>query len=287
VGAARDPVIVAVGDIACAPGSPQTSTSCQQRQTAALAAAQHPNAVLVLGDNQYESGSLSEYEGSYNPSWGVFNPIVHPVPGNHEYNTPGAAGYFDYFGATTNFSSGTQSFNLGTWHIVGLNSNCSDSACQDSFQGATTTAQVGWLQANLSVNRTACLLAYWHHPRFAQGFVGDSPGVGPLWNALYNDRGDLVLNGHDHMFERYAQQDPSGSRTTSGLRQIVAGTGGYSLFGVTYNKPNGEPPVGFTDYSDFGILVLTLHPTSYSWAFKRIPDGAVIDTGTTACHLPG
>jgi hypothetical protein len=274
--------VVAVGDIACPAGD--RTDSCTQQQTASLAASQKPDDVLALGDNQYNSGAFSEYEsaGAYNATWGVFNPIVHPVPGNHEYDTAGAAGYFKYFGdngVTVGAPEGYYSFNIGTWHVIALNSDCSDSGCADSVAGTTSAAQVAWLQSDLAANRSQCVLAYWHHPLFSSGNLGDSPGVAPLWTALYNAHADVVLNGHDHVYERFAQQDPNGNATPNGIREFVAGTGGESLFTLS----NPPQTLQAWDDKDFGVLVLTLHAASYDWAFKNI-SGAVIDSGSAGCH---
>jgi hypothetical protein len=295
VALASDPVVVAVGDIACPAGD--TTHSCKQQATATLAKNQNPTTVFVLGDNQYNSGSLSEYDstGAYNATWGVFGcalcslnpPIVHPVPGNHEYGTSGAAGYFQYFGQAianpANTPNGYYSLNLGTWHIDALNSNCTDSGCSDPLPGSTTTAQTSWLQSDLAANRSACTLAMWHHPLFSDGWTLGSPGVAPLWTALYNAHADLVLGGHDHLYERYKQRDPSGNPTANGIREFVVGTGGESLNGLGSSNANLEA----SDTSDFGVMVLTLHPTSYDYKFTTT-SGTVKDSGTgVPCHGRG
>jgi hypothetical protein len=274
--------VVAVGDIACPAGD--ATNPCEQQQTATLAAAQYPAAVLVLGDNQYDHGAFSEYEGAgaYNATWGVFDPIVHPVPGNHEYDTTGASGYFQYFGAAANPPAGYYSFSIGTWHIVALNSDCSDSGCEDSLAGTTSSSQVSWLQSDLAAHPAPCTLAYWHHPLLSSGFMSDSPGVGPLWTALYSAHADVVLNGHDHLYERYAQQDSSGAAAADGIREFVVGTGGESLNAISTPEANLQA----YDAGDFGVLVLTLHADSYDWAFKNT-SGVVIDSGSTACHGSG
>ncbi len=283
--------VVAVGDIACpATGGP----SCQQAATEALAQAQNPNAVFVLGDNQYDNGTFAEYTstGAYNDTWGFFGcalcvnpPIVHPVPGNHEYGDPGAAGYFQYFGQgianPDKTANGYYSFNLGSWHIDALNSNCSDSGCSDPLPGTTTTAQTSWLQTDLAHDTSACTLAMWHHPLFSSGWTLGSPGVVDLWSALYKAHADVVLNGHDHLYERYALQDPSGNATTSGIREFVVGTGGESLNGISTAQPNLE-----ASDSQFGVLVLTLHPSSYDYKFIST-SGTTLDSGTgVPCHGP-
>jgi uncharacterized protein YegP (UPF0339 family) len=280
---AGDPVVVAVGDIACAPGD--VSDSCRQAETAGLAGAQHPSDVLVLGDNQYNSGLLGEYDGpgAYNATWGAFNAIVRPVAGNHEYAaSSSAAGFFEYFGSAAHGPGGYYSFNVGGWHIIALNSDCSDAGCSDSLVGTTSSAQLSWLKADLAADQSQCVLAYWHHPQFSSGFVGDSPGVAPLWSALYAAHADVVLGGHDHLYERYAPQDPSGTATAAGIREFVVGTGGEYLMPLT--KP--ESNLQFADTSDFGVLALTLHPGSYDWAFKAL-DGTVVDSGSAACHAAG
>lgn len=285
-----DPVVVAVGDIACTPGD--TAHSCQQSATEAIAQKQKPNAVFVLGDNQYENGSLSEYDGTgaYDSTWGFFNSIVHPVPGNHEYGTSGAAGYFGYFGqdvANPLGTNGYYSVNLGNWHIDALNSNCTDSGCGDALDGGTTSAQLTWLNTDLAneraANPNACLLAMWHHPRFSAGWTSGVPNVAPLYNALYAAHADVVLNGHDHLYERFAQLDGSGNPTTAGVREFVVGTGGESLNGLGFPPPSS---LQAWDTSDFGVLVLTLHSSSYSWKFVTT-GGSITDSGTAACHGAG
>jgi hypothetical protein len=288
IGLPTDPVAVAVGDIACSPGGTPTPMQCQQGATEQLAASRNPNAVFVLGDNQYNDGLFSEYEGAgaYNPTWGIpFNPIVHPVPGNHEYAaSTAAAGYFQYFGAVAHPPEGYYSFNLGTWHIVALNSNCTDAGCSDALAGGTTSAQLSWLQSDLAVNRSPCVLAMWHHPLFSFGWTLGTPPVAPLWTALYNAHADVVLNGHDHLYERYAQQDPNGIASTNGILEFVVGTGGESHNGLYGN--NLPTNLQAYDSSDFGVLVLTLHASSYSWTFVNT-SGAVVDSGATPCHGPG
>ncbi|MBV9801813.1 MAG: metallophosphoesterase [Solirubrobacterales bacterium] len=280
--------MVAVGDIARPPGC----SPCEQTATAALAKTFNPNAVLVLGDNQYDSGLDSEYTAEYALSWGAdFNSIVHPVPGNHEYITSGAAGYFQYFGdngVTTGVSSnptgGYYSFNLGTWHIVALNSNCTNSGCADALTGGTTSAETAWLQNDLATNTQPCVLATWHHPLFSYGWTLGASSVLPLWTALYNDHADVVLNGHDHLYERFTQMNPSGAADPTGIREFVVGTGGESLNGLHGSSPPST--LQADDSSDYGVLVMTLHATSYSWRFVNI-GGQTIDSGTGACNSKG
>lgn len=277
-------MLAAAGDIACAAGD--TTDACRQEETARLIESEHPDAVAPLGDNQYLKGELSEFdsEGAYNETWGRFNSIAHPVPGNHEYETPEAEGYFDYFGpaiAGTAAGGGYYSYDLGAWHIVALNSNCTDLLCEDSETGLVSSAEESWLGSDLASHANQCILAYWHHPAFTSSTViEDSPQVLGLWNILYAAHADVVLNGHDHKYERFAQQDPSEHATSAGIREFVVGTGGESLFPAGAPVPNLE----VLDEKDFGVLFLTLHPSSYDWAF-RSTSGAVLDSGTTACHI--
>ena len=211
---------------------------------------------------------------------------MHPIPGNHEYGTAGAAGYLAYFGQAVANPDKTPndyySFNLGNWHIDALNSDCTDSGCSDPLPGTTTTAQTAWLQNDLAHDTSACTLAMWHHPLFSSGWTLGSPGVAPLWNALYQAHADIVLGGHDHLYERYAQQDSSGTATTNGIREFVVGTGGEGLNGLSAHPTTLQA----SDARDYGVLVLTLHASSYSWKFVNT-GGATVDSGTTSCHGPG
>ena len=297
-------VVVAVGDIACQPeptsttlpGPYQTtSTTCQQQATANLAAAQHPDAVLMLGDGQYWNGALAEYNAVYDTTWGVFNPMVYPVPGNHEYGaSPTADGYFGFFGnradPLSNAPEGYYSFNLGTWHFDALNSDCSDGAsgptCVDNVGGETTSKQTTWLQTDLSANSAACTLAFWHHPFISAGDIGNNPFTQPLFNALYNAHSDIVLNGHDHLYERYPQLDSSGTANTAGVREFVVGTGGEDLVG--YYPTHVSPTAPTVNASEFGVLVLTLHTNSYDWKYLNT-NSTVVDSSTAAvpCHGRG
>jgi hypothetical protein len=275
-----DVVVAAAGDIVCAPSNPGFDGSipgrCQHRATAQVIANSVAQAVLTLGDNQYENGSLANYQTAYDPSWGAFNTMVHPVPGNHEYQTAGAAGYFDYFTAegvsVGTRSQGYYSYDLGTWHLIALNSNCSVVPCR------STSAQVAWLRSDLAATTQPCVLAYWHHPRFSSGLHGDIANVGPFWTELYRARADVVLAGHDHDYERYRLQDPSGRATGTGLREFVIGTGGASLYNFSTADPNSVKRI-----KSFGVLLLTLRADSYSWRFVNAA-GVTSDTGSTTCH---
>ena len=275
-----DPVVAAAGDIVCAPSDPVFDGSaparCHHRPTAQLISSAGVDAVLPLGDNQYEDGTLSEYRNAYDRSWGAFNAIVHPAVGNHEYQTPGASGYYDYFAAEGVHvgarSGGYYSFDIGTWHLIALNSNCGAVPC------GATSAQVAWLRADLASTTQRCVLAYWHHPRFSSGLHGDKTNVGPFWTELYRSRADVILNGHDHDYERYRLQDPSGRATGTGIREFVVGTGGGSLYNFSTVDANSVKRI-----KRFGVLFLTLGSDGYTWRFVN-EAGVTADSGSTGCH---
>ena len=283
-----DPVIAAAGDIACSPTSSSfngglgTATACHQKYTADLLGLSTLAGVLPLGDDQYEDGVLSAFLGSYDLTWGRFKGITYPTPGNHEYNTSGAAGYFDYFngsgvadGRAGSRSQGYYSYDIGAWHLISLNSNCTVVSC------APGSAQEQWLRADLAAHPALCTLAYWHHPRFSSGSHGDSPLVQPLWQALYDGNADIVLSGHDHLYERFAPQTPTGAADSArGIREFVVGTGGRSHYGFGTPEPNSE----MRNSNTFGILKLTLHAGSYDWAFVPEAGKTFTDFGSANCH---
>jgi hypothetical protein len=261
-----DPVVVAAGDISL----PWIGG---QKQTSDRVLALRPTAVLTLGDNQYPSGSLAYFRDYYHPTWGRFKGMTRPTPGNHEYETPGADGYFRYFGAAARPAGKSYySFDLGGWHLIALDSQI------DQHPGSP---QDRWLRADLAGTRKRCILAYWHFPRFSSGaHEGDKPSVAAFWHALYLARADLVLTGHEHSYERFAPQDPGGRATPQGIRQFVVGTGGADLLGFANPKPNSEVRRSDT----WGLLVLILHMGGYSWRFES-EDGDVLDRGgPVACH---
>jgi chitodextrinase len=296
VTAAGDPVIAAAGDIACDPadshfnGGNGTSKSCRQKWTSNLLVNNPALAgVLTLGDNQYYCGSLTAFQQVFDPTWGREKPILHPAPGNHEYLTSGgtgcdatnanAAGYFNYFGTlagTVAPGKGYYSYDIGTWHFVSLNSQCSAAG------GCSATSPQGkWLAADLAAHTGYCTVAYWHVPLYSSGGRASSV-TQALWQILYNNQVDLVLNGHDHIYERFAPQDPNANvDTVHGIREFIAGTGGNNHTSIVSVAPNSE----VRDTTTFGVLQLTLHPTGYDWQF--VPDsgsGTFTDSGSGSCH---
>ena len=275
---AAAPIVAAAGDIACAPGDPVTPTTCHQMQTSNLFVGNPAiTAVLPLGDEQYEDGLLSEFQNSYDLSWGRALGRTHPVPGNHEYASgSNGNGYFAYFGARAGTAGrGWYSFNVGQWHLVALNSNCSAvGGCGSS------SPQVTFLKNDLAAHHPACTLAYWHHARFSSGPNGNLAAYDAIWKVLYSHHVDVVLSGHDHIYERYALQTPAQARDPKhGIREFVVGTGGRSLDPFTGPFTNGQ----FRQRSQFGILKLTLHPHRYEWRYVSAAK-RVLDSGETDCH---
>ncbi len=252
-------VVAAAGDIACEPTEAVSRDRCRQQATSELLTPDL-TAVLTLGDNQYENGTLDKYRRSYDPSWGRVKAITRPAPGNHEYSGRSAQGYFAYFGAAAGPPGrGWYSFDVGAWHLVSLNSNCAAAGgC------APGSPQHAWLVDDLAASRSRCTLAYWHHPRFSSGFHGENLATAPFWEALHGAGAEMVLNGHDHHYERFAPLAPDGTVDPQrGVRQFVVGTGGRSLYPAPFRLPGSE----VRDTSTFGVLLLTLRPDGYEARF--------------------
>jgi calcineurin-like phosphoesterase family protein len=265
-----DPVITAAGDIA----DPRPSS--EAIATAELVMSIDPNVALTLGDNQYPSGSLTDFRNGYDASWGRFLASTAPAVGNHEYKSSSrAAGYFDYFGSRA--PGAYYSYDVGAWHLIALDSNCARIGGCDPG-----SPEYEWLQRDLAADSAVCTLAYWHHPRWSSGERhGGTNAVSPFWTLLYEAGADVVLNGHEHNYERFAPQDPNGDRDdASGIVEIVAGTGGHGLYPFGGTEPNSVA----RDSTTFGVLKLTLHATGYDFAFEPIPGGGFTDSGSASCH---
>jgi len=277
------PLVAAAGDIACDPadgsynGGNGTATACHMKATSDLLVGAGYDAVMTLGDNQYEDGTLAKYQASYGPSWGRVKTITRPVVGNHEYGTAGAAGYYSYFGAAAGDpAKGWYSYDLGGWHLIVLNSNCA------SIGGCGAgSPQEQWLAADLAAHPGVCTLAAWHHPRFSSGPHGDDATFQTFWDDLYAAGADLVLNGHDHIYERFAPQTPTGAADPArGIREFVAGLGGRNLTSFPVVRANSE--VRYV--AGFGVLALTLYPTGYAWRFVPEAGTSFTDSGLGLCH---
>jgi Ca2+-binding RTX toxin-like protein len=277
------PVIAAAGDIACDPASPSyndglgTGAECRMRATSDLLLRTNLSAVLALGDLQYPNGSYGRFLASYDPSWGRVKGITHPVPGNHEYLTQGAADYFTYFGAAAGDpAAGYYGFDLGGWHLVALNSEC------DQVGGCGPgSPQLAWLRDDLADHPAACTLAYWHRPRFSSDSDhGSDPAYAPFWTALDDAGAELVLNGHAHVYERFGPQTPGGGPASRGIRELVVGTGGKELTGFDEPVPHSEVRAADT----FGVLELALGLRRYAWRFVPAAGGAFTDAGSARCR---
>ena len=268
------PVLLAAGDIADCTSPARFGAAV----TAPLLDAFPSAPVAALGDDAYPHGSLEDFMSCYRPTWGRAKARTHPAPGNHDYDTPGAAGYYAYFGpAAGDPSKGYYSYEVGRWHVVVLNSNCEFIAggC------ASASPQDQWLRGDLAAHRTRCTLAYWHHPRFSSGGIGSQPMMQPLWQTLEDAGADVVLVGHDHVYERFAPQDADGTPDMArGIREFVVGTGGGGHAGFSAILPTSQ----VREASTYGILKLALAPTRYSWQFIPEARKTFADSGTTACH---
>lgn len=277
-----DPLIVAVGDIACPPSDKGPLHEftlvevCRQMETSELALQiDGLAAVLTLGDNQYPTGALGDFQSSYDRSWGRLKSMTHPSIGNHEGL---GEGYYTYFGAAAGpREHGYYSFDIGAWHVIALNSNseCRMVACD------STSAQLAWLREDLATHPSLCTLAYWHHPRFSSGRHQNNKVMSAIWEALYAAGVDLALSGHDHDYERFAPLDADGRvDALGGIRSFIVGTGGarHTEFGIIKNGSQVR------NSDTFGVLKLILHPTSYEWEFVPEAGKTFTDKGKGRCH---
>lgn len=266
---AQEVRVVTVGDVACAPGEEPTATTCQQQATADLTARLAPDVVLPLGDLQYEVGGTDDFEESWQASWGQFSSILAPVPGNHEYETPGAAGYRDYFDVGSYYVR-----TIGSWRVYLLDSNCDQISC---------TEEADWLARDLQAHPTDCTAIAMHYPRWSSSAHGSQDSVQSLWEAAANAGGDVSLSAHDHSYERFAPMDAAGEATEDGqgTRHFVVGTGGRSFYEMEDRPATSE----FAQSGRFGVLELTLSEDSYSWEFIDVDD-EVLDSGSTSCSRP-
>jgi len=268
-GPAADHVLVGAGDIAGCSSSGDEATANLLDGIA--------GDVFTVGDHVYPNGSTSNFDNCYNPSWGRHKSRTHPSPGNHDYNTSGARGYFTYFGAAAGPAGrGYYSYDLGNWHIVALDSNCWEVSC------SAGSAQERWLRADLAASTKPCTLAYWHHPLFTSGAEhGNAPSMRPIFQVLYDFDAEVVVNGHNHNYERFAPQNPAGGLDNArGIREFVAGTGGVNHYNFGAIEPNSQ----VRNSTAYGVLKFTLRANSFDWQFVPVAGQSFTDSGSGSCH---
>jgi hypothetical protein len=272
-----DPVLVGAGDIAAC-----DSNRLVNSQATATLLDSIPGTVFAAGDLAYTNATDNDFARCYDVTWGRHRSRTIPAVGNHEYIAGGAMGYYSYFGPTAGSPmKGYYSLNIGAWHIIVLNSECGSAVVGGC---GTSSPQGQWLQADLTANQTLCTLAIWHRPLYTSDSAGSNIAtttVQPFWQLLYNAGAELVINGHSHTYERFAPQDPNGILdTTKGIREFIVGTGGEGLGSFGTIAPNSE----VRDNTAFGVIKLTLHPSSYDWQFIPQAGKTFTDSGTQACH---
>jgi len=240
-----------------------------------------PGTVMTAGDNAYQTGTRSQFRRCYDPTWGRFRGRTRPVTGNHDWYTSGASGYFEYFGDRAGpAGKGYYAFDAGTWRVYGLVSDC------DAVGGCDSESrQRRWLESDLEEHPRRCVLAVWHRPRWSSGPHGSSRGAAsPMLRALYREGADVVVNGHDHIYERFGLAEPDGTPDAAhGVRQFIVGTGGAPHYGI--QRPYA-PNSRVRDNTSHGVLRLTLEDGAYSWEFVPVAGDVFTDSGDGACHGP-
>lgn len=266
--AVSPPVLVGAGDIAACDSVGAEATAQLLDQT--------EGTIFTAGDHAYKNGTWKEFQSCYQPTWGRHKDRTRPSPGNHDYRSPQARPYYTYFGENAGPTGlGYYSYDLGGWHIVSLNSNIAI---------GKGSPQIRWLREDLAANPTPCTVAYWHHPLFSSGKHGNSPHVQEVWRVLYEFGVDVVINGHDHSYERFAPQTPDGDfDPVRGIREFVVGTGGKDLRRFQWWNWWAEANSEVRDHSTFGVLKLALHETRYEWEFIPVAGGSFRDAGQAEC----
>ena len=265
---AADPVLVGAGDIANCSRSQDTATA---RLLGSI-----PGTVFTAGDNVYTHGSASEFTNCYGPTWGQYKSRTRPAAGDEDYETAGATGYRGYFGSRAAPSGKTYySYSIGAWHAVVLDTDCSDvGGC------GSTSPQAKWLRSDLAAHPTACTIAIFHHPRFSSAQSKPDGRSVTFWQILYQYGAEVIVSGHRHQYERFAPQTPTGAASSKGIREFVVGTGGAALVGFSTVAPNSQ----VRNSSTYGVLKLTLHPSSYDFGFVPIAGQSFRDSGSASCH---
>jgi acid phosphatase type 7 len=272
--ARADTVVMVGGDIVCPPNLPTTATACRDEQTADLVLNATPDRVLTVGDNQYDKGRIREFQNAYDKTWGQFKELTRPTPGNHEYLTENAKGYFNYFETLAGPSHrGYYSFHEEDWLLLALNSNL-------NLKRRKGERQMEWLRRKLTSSDAECTLAYMHHPLYSSGEHGNNSGKRPMYRLLNAAGTELILAGHDHNYERFAPINANGERRDDGFREIVVGTSGANLRPIANVKPHSK----VRNADTFGVLQLTLSLDAYSWEFVPEAGETFTDSGNDTCH---
>jgi acid phosphatase type 7 len=248
--------------------------------------AQYPQAqIFTAGDNAQLNGEMYEYSDCFDPSWGRFVGRIHPSPGNHDWYIEEGSAYFSYFGsAAGRFGLGYYSYNLGSWHIISLNSNCSATGCAvcNARGCGQDSIQLEWLKRDLAMHKQPCTLLYWHHPLHTSGIVPVSFNASGLWRVAVEAGAEIVVNGHDHHYERFAPLDQEGMVDPArGIRSFIVGTGGAWLF------PLAEQPLPISEVRNndtFGVILFKLYSGYYEWEFQPVDPGGFSDAGSGICH---
>jgi hypothetical protein len=269
-------ILIGAGDIAYC--SDSYLGDDQTAQVIASLVARYPQAQLfTAGDNVQGEGLAWEYRDCFTPTWGQFLDRIHPVPGNHDYMTDNGGPYYQFFGTAAGTPGlGYYSYDLDGWHIVALNSNCNQIACGEG------SAQANWLRQDLANHSQACTLMYWHDPRWSSGLAGSIPAADTFWRIANEYGVEVVVNGNDHDYERFAPQDAAGQASPDGVREFVAGTGGAPERAWGNILPNSESRNNDT----WGVLVFSLVPGGYRWQFVPVAGGSFQDSGSGTCHPP-
>ncbi len=269
-------VLIGAGDIAFCGDAPEYQGDEQTANLVEKLLAQNPNAaVFTAGDNVYGEGTLAELKNCFGTTWGRFKDKIHPSAGNHDYMTDQGQPYYTYFGEAAGPAGiGYYSYNLGDWHIVALNSNCNDIAC------GPNSAQVKWFQEDLQSNPQPCTLVYYHHPRFSSGIAGGSGSTIAFWKTAVELGVDVIVNGHDHDYERFAPMDADGNPDPKGVQEFVVGTGGAVLRDFDQIKSNSEVRYNRTH----GVIEFQLFPGHYQWTFMPAEESDFTDAGAGTCH---
>jgi hypothetical protein len=281
--------VIAVGDSACQPDDPNFNNGsgqngwCYGKAVSDLALTKNPQMVWGLGDYQYEVPTLDYYVNVFAKEWGRLSKITEPAVGNQEYKVQDARPYVAYFlDKTRSEHTFFYSYDIGSWHVIVLNSNCTIVAggC------GPDSPQVKWLHEDLAANHSRCIAAYWHHPRWSTGINGSDNRVGFFAQELVNAKADIMLSGHEADYERFPPLDAAGNPSPDGVRQFVVGTGGQVMYTPVRNpgaKPRKEPPREAANFISSGFLELTLYQDHYDFDYRTVDD-TITDSGSTACH---